>query len=763
MITKLLPSLASWHVGGLLLGSIWSVFGRERAAGAGPTGGPGAPPAAATEWVVSTLAGRPPGPERVDGDRRTARFHQLVAAACDAHGNVYVAENTAVRKITPAGQVSTLLSLRPDRLEMHQGQLMRISNLPAPGERDLALALGGIAVAANGTVYVSSSHWHVIVRISPAGQASILAGQYDQRGYADGPAAQARFDEPGALALDAQGNLYVAETGNYTIRKITPAGVVSTLAGKAGEREPDERVYPASQRRPVLNPAAEWDGVGPQARFFRPTRLAMGPDGWLYVADSGSNTTIRRISPRGEVKTWAGRARNAERGTWPGAHLDLEDILGLAVGPDGTVYLTENRPGWVPTRGGGSYANYGLRPRVVRRIRADGRETPWAGSPTAQGHRDADTPGAAVFRDPRGLALTPDGALLVLDETDRLVRRIAPGGQVSTLAGSLHDPAADGPGALARFERPIGVAVDAQGTVYVADPGNNAIRRVSPAGEVTTWAGKRQTNELADGMVGQANLVDGPVAQARFNALTAIAVGRDGSVYVTEGQRHVVRKISPQGMVSTFAGRDGQYGKRDGPAGLARFNDLTSVAAAPDGTVYVTDGESSTVRRLSPKGWVSTLVPGKSLYVNPLSNEGRYYTASAVAVGPDGSVYVLRGEVYRYPPGSRTGSPLAGDPRAYGAADGQGPRAQFNEPTGLAVDALGYVYVADTGNQCIRRISPQGEVTTIAGLAGSPEPYRDGPGAQARFNRPSAVAVGPDGAIYVADSGNNCIRVIRGR
>ena len=753
MITKLLPALALLHVGGLLLGSIWSVVGRGRAAGPGPTGGPGAPPATATEWVVSTLAGRPPGPERVDGDRRTARFHQLVAAACDAHGNVYVAENTAVRKITPAGQVSTLLSLPPARLEMHQGQLVHIADLPAPGERELALALGGIAVAPNGTVYVSNRHWHVIVRISPAGQASILAGQYDQRGYADGPAAQAQFDEPGGLALDAQGNLYVAETGNYTIRKITPAGVVSTLAGKAGEREPDERVYPAGQRRPVLNPAAEWDGTGPQARFFRPTALAMGPDGWMYVADSGDNTTIRRISPRGEVKTWAGRARNAEVGTWPGAHLDLETILGLAVGPDGTVYLTENRPGLIPTAGGGSYANYGLRPRVVRRIRADGSETPWAGSPTEQGYRDADTPGAAVFRDPRGLALAPDGALLVLDETDNLVRRIAPGGQVSTLAGSLHNPAADGPGALARFEHPSGVAVDGQGTVYVADPGNHAIRRISPAGDVTTWAGQRQADTLRNG----------PIGQAQFNAPTALAVGLDGSVYVTERQRHVVRKISPQGIVSTLAGGDGKYGTRDGLASLARFNDLTSVAAAPDGTVYVTDGESSAVRRILPRGWVNTLVPGKSLYVNPLSNEARYYTANAVAVGPDGSVYMLRGEVYRYPPGSRTGSLLAGDPHANGAADGPGLRAQFSEPTGLAVDALGYVYVADTGNQCIRRISPQGNVTTIAGLAGSPEPYRDGPGAQARFNQPSAVAVGPDGAIYVADTGNNCIRVIRGR
>ncbi|MGI4872512.1 MAG: SMP-30/gluconolactonase/LRE family protein [Janthinobacterium lividum] len=702
---------------------------------------------------MTTLAGRPPGPERADGDRRTARFYQPVAAACDAHGNVYVAENTAVRKITPAGQISTLLSLPAERLEMHQGQPLHLAEAPLPGAQELALTLAGIAVAPDGTVYVANNFRHVIVRITPAGQARILAGQYDQPGYADGPAAQAQFAKPGALALDAAGNLYVAETGNYTIRKITPAGVVSTLAGKAGQREPAERGHPAGQRRPVLNPAAEWDGVGPQARFYYPTALAMGPDGWLYVADSGDNPTIRRISPRGEVRTWAGRARNAERGPWPGAQLDLEAILGLAVGPDGTVYLTENRPGLVPTGGGGSYADYGRRPRVVRRIHADGRETPWAGSPTEPGYRDAATPGAALFRDPQGLTLAPDGALLVLDNTDRLVRRIAPGGQVSTLAGYYHDPAADGPGALARFAHPSGVAVDAQGTVYVADPGNHAIRRVSPVGDVTTWAGQRAADTLRNG----------PLVQARFQAPTALAVGPDGSVYVTEGQGHVVRKISPQGVVSTLAGRAGDYGQRDGRAGRARFNDLTSVAVAPDGSVYVTDGESGGVRRLTSRGRVSTLVPGNSLSVDPRSQEGRYYSPTAVAVGPDGSVYVLRGEVYRFPPGSRTGTPLTSIPRDTSADTDQGARVQFTEPTGLAVDALGYVYVADTGNQCIRRISPQGEVTTIAGRAGSPEPYRDGPGAQARFNRPSAVAVGPDGTLYVVDSGNDCIRLIQGK
>ena len=163
-----------------------------------------------------------------------------------------------------------------------------------------------------------------------------------------------------------------------------------------------------------------------------------------------------------------------------------------------------------------------------------------------------------------------------------------------------------------------------------------------------------------------------------------------------------------------------------------------------------------------------------------MSNAPRQVAASsAVAVGPDGSMYVFQGALYKYSPGGKARL-VAGDPAAeWGFADGTGTQARFNRPGALAVDARGNVYVADTGNHLIRRVSPQGEVSTLAGdvhyegtdrgygpEAGRTDEkyfggYRDGPGAQARFNNPRGLAIGPDGALYVADSGNECIRVIR--
>lgn len=222
-------------------------------------------------------------------------------------------------------------------------------------------------------------------------------------------------------------------------------------------------------------------------------------------------------------------------------------------------------------------------------------------------------------------------------------------------------------------------------------------------------------------------------------------------------------------------------GQRNGRGSAARFSGLAGIAVAPDGTVYVSDRESGAIRRITPGGRVSTFSSGRRTRFNPFSDEGHVSYSVAVAVGPDGAVYVLRGTLRKYLPNGRE-IELAGDPHEAGYADGRGTQARFNHPTGLAVDAQGNVFIADRGNHLIRRVSPQGEVTTVAGqpaavgAAGPPAyyapdsyyggdaglgDYRDGPTAQARFNHPRAVAVGPDGTLYVADQDNNCIRVIR--
>ncbi|WP_084708504.1 hypothetical protein [Hymenobacter norwichensis] len=698
--------------------------------------------------VVSTLAGRPLPPTYADGQGSAARFARVGALGADAKGNLYLVDGTAIRKITPAGLVTTLAGEPPAPQKLTDGHVMHIATTT-----DLANGQGpaarfgspqGITVAPNGTVYLSENN--TIRRISPQGQVTTLAGQPgygpEAAGHRDGPAAQALFSYPTGLVLDAAGNLFVADTQNEVIRKITPAGMVSTLAGEPGE-------YGAV------------DGTGRAARFDHPKALALAPDGALLVADV-ANGCIRRMSMRGEVTTWAGTMTNTHTGTWPGAKLDLDGIQSMVVDRQGTIYFTSNDAR-----------------HTVRRLLPDRTELviPWAGQQDARAYTDAATPTEARFNYPDALALGPDGTVYVADVQNYVIRAIAPSGRVYTLAGHPPRTTLDGSATTAEFSQPRGLALEPNGSLLVADFGTGLVRRVSSTGEVRTIAGRFPSPDVRS------------QAPEEIFEPAGVATGPGSSVFVADESRHTIYRLSPEGKVQVWAGQPGIVAGNndDGLIWAARFNKPNSVAAAPDGTLYVTDGETMAVRRISPKGKVSTLLKGDIHSVSPLSNEGHYFYPSAVAVGPDGAVYVLQGRLLRYASGSSRAEWLAGNYEP-GYADGPGRQARFHYPTGLAVDGQGNVFIADRGNHLIRRVSPRGEVTTVAGEPGRHrlEPpltkyaehfygpdgsggmegqalgdYRNGPAAQARFNHPAAVAVAPDGTLYVADQDNNCIRVIR--
>jgi sugar lactone lactonase YvrE len=266
-------------------------------------------------------------------------------------------------------------------------------------------------------------------------------------------------------------------------------------------------------------------------------------------------------------------------------------------------------------------------------------------------------------------------------------------GVVALLAGSSGTSGyLEGTGAAARFSTPGGVAVDSAGNVYVADSGNNRIRKISPSGVVTTFAGS-----------GTAGYADGAGTAAKFSAPVGVAVDSTGIVYVADNGNHRIRKISPAGAVTTLAG-NGTAGYADGTGTAAKFNSPYGVAVDGAGYVYVGDSDNSRIRKISPAGAVTTFA------------------------------------------GSGT----------EGYADGTGTASQFYNPRGVAVDSAGYVYVADEDNNRIRKISPAGVVTTLAGSGSSG--FVDGIGTAARFSYPVGVAVDSAGYVYVADWGNNTVR-----
>jgi len=306
--------------------------------------------------------------------------------------------------------------------------------------------------------------------------------------------------------------------------------------------------------------------------------------------------------------------------------------------------------------------------------------------------RDAAPAKQSAFADPFGIAISSEGTIYVSDAGENnCIRKLAADGTVSTLAGrdgSGGEGYADGPGMQAAFNTPSGLAVDATGNVYVADTGNNRIRKVDPQGIVSTVAGD-----------GTAGYVDGPAAQSRFDAPIGVAVDSKGNVYVADSYNDRLRKITPSGEVSTIAGAGGP-GYADGDAKEALFDTPCAIVAAADGALIVADTGNNRLRKISADGKVTTLPLAFPPEINPgdlakplglaLTHDGFLYVteldrARVVQVAPDGAAHVVAG-----------GGP--------GYADGL-EAARFNQLTGVAVDHRGDLYVADSGNYLVRKLS----------------------------------------------------------
>ncbi len=342
-----------------------------------------------------------------------------------------------------------------------------------------------------------------------------------------------------------------------------------------------------------------------------------------------------------------------------------------------------------PTSGGGAGGAAGWAPLAGNQV------TTFAGG--LVGFRDAA--GAdARFATPRGVAVDYAGNVYVADFDNHRIRRISPAGVVSTFAGDGYPGASDGVGAGARFDRPIDVAIDPTGSVIVADWGNHRIRRIAPNGAVTTLAGSA------------AGFADATGAAARFRGPAGVGVDAAGNVFVADGENHRVRRVAPDGVVTTWAGSaTGVPGWLDGPPDRNQLYYPADVAVAPDGTVFVADGWNHAIRRISP-------------------------TRDLVTIA-----------------GAGPGFP--------GFVDATGRAARFNRPTSITIDAAGDLYVADRFNHAVRKLSPAGAATTVAG-AGLPG-WRDDAGRLAEFHAPTGLALDGMGGLLVADSVNQRVRRVR--
>lgn len=314
--------------------------------------------------------------------------------------------------------------------------------------------------------------------------------------------------------------------------------------------------------------------------------------------------------------------------------------------------------------------------------------------------------------------------------------------QVSVVAGSATGASGnvDGTGGAARFNRPHGVAVDHLGNLYVADSGNNTIRKITPAGMTTTLAGGSGYGYL-----------DGAAGTARFYGPHAVDVDSTGNVYVADRGNSAIRKISPSGFTTTLAGSPTK-GFADGTGSAAQFNEPSGIAVADDGTVYVTDTSNHRIRKITSSGVVTTIAgAGTAGFADGAGMSARFNNPWEIAVDHDGTLFVADADNHRIRKITSDGivTTLAGD-GTWGFADGPGLEAKFTNMHGLDVDLDGNVYVSDVNNNRLRRVSSDGTVTTPAGTGEAGNEIGDPSSAQ--FYNPHGVAVSTTGAIFVADT-----------
>lgn len=582
----------------------------------------------------------------------------------------------------------------------------------------------GTAVDASGNVYVADEGNHTIRKISPQAVVSTLAGLAGTSGSADGIGSAARFSSPRGVAVDRLGSIFVADWGNSTIRVITPSGVVSTLAG-----------------RPDFFGSA--DGVGTNAMFNSPAAVAVDAFGNVYVSDSAN--TIRKIAPNGLVSTIAGLAGSKGSADGAGSEARFNQPAGLAVDTMGNIYVADSAnntirkitmAGLVSTIGG-----------VAQDTNSDGLND--------GGYADG-APGVSQFFFPLGIAVDNAGNTYVADHAGTVIRKISSLNIASTIAGSpIMGGEVDGIGAIARFSGVSGLTVDTEGNLYAADWQMSNIRKIEASGLVSTLAGQVDSQGSADGAAGE----------TRFHDPEGIAIDAVGSLYLADSQNCTIRKITPNGLVSTLAGLAGNRGSRDGVGAAALFNAPEGLAVDSTGIIYIADSWNHTIRKLDTNGLVSTLAGrvGSSGSTDGPGNLARFNVPWSLAAANGGILYVADSynNTIRKITADGLVTTVAGLAGSPGSADGPGSVARFNQPTGVVVGGDGSVYVADYGNNTIRIIGPNGSVTTLAGSAGAFFPYgQDGPGNAARFRNPSGVAVDRTGNVYVADQNDSLIRLI---
>jgi uncharacterized protein (TIGR03437 family) len=562
-----------------------------------------------------------------------------------------------------------------------------------------------------------------VFRVDQTFNLNLVAGN-STTGYSGdgGPAKNAQLNGPTAITLDAAGNLYIADASNYRVRRVSPTGIITTVAGNGTQGYSGD------------------NGSATKAQLNGLAGIAVDGNGNLYFSDK-VGSWIRKVSPAGIITTIAGTGSNGYSGdNVPALGAQLYNPTGIAVDGSGNVYIADSN-------------NF-----RIRMISAGGTITTVAGSGAEGYFGDGGQAVNARFNGLAGIAVDGAGDLFIADTFNARIREVGTNGVINTVAGS-GSPGFTGDGAqaiLATMNNPVGVAVDGSGNIFIVDRNNYRIRKVAHGGVMGTLAGNGIQSYSGDG---------GPATAAQMSQPTAVAVDGSGNVYVADTTNSVVRVIAPAGVITTLAGTGiAGFSGDSGQAIGAQLNRPSGVAVDSAGNVYIADTLNSRIRKILPSGVITTVAGGGSA-----AGEGVPATNAVlslpqgVAVDPAGNLFISdtgTARIREVSAADGTISTVAGNGTpGYSGDAGPATSAQLNSPFGIAVDAGDNIVIADSGNNVIRKVSG-GNISTIAGNGIAGYSGDGGQGVNAQLATPYAVALDISDNIYVADYGNSRIREV---
>jgi uncharacterized protein (TIGR03437 family) len=556
-----------------------------------------------------------------------------------------------------------------------------------------------------------------VYKLDSAGSMTLIAGN-SRAGFSGdgGQAINAQLNSPGGMAFDKAGNLYIADTLNNRVRVVNPQGVINTFAGNGGTGVP-----------------GFWGdgGVATDAQIHAPVAVAVDSSGNVYVVASADNT-IRKVDVNGIISIFAGEG-------YRGYYGNVNTAAGIA-GQANVAGITTPQDMWINTDGTVLIADTGN--ASIRKVATDGTITTICGTGnTAAIAQGDDVATKLAMIAPFGVTVDSSGNIYIAEYGTNRIRKVDSSGKITTAIGDGNQGFAGdgGPANKVEMSGPTAVAVDSSGNIYFADSRNNRIRKLA-GGNVTTIVGNGLVSYSGDG---------GPATRAQLNAPQGVAVDAVGILYVADTSNNVVRKVAANGSISNFAGNASPGSNSDGSAATsAQLNGPQGVAVDGSGNVFIADTLNNKIRKVATNGNISTFGSSANL-VAPYG----------VATDAAGNVYVAEfggNRVRKISADGGTVTTIAGNGNQGYSGDGGNPAtAMLNAPKGVAVDSVGNIYIADSANNRVRKVSSNGSgglrIDTIAGngLGGFDS---DGvPATSTSVGNPTAIALDNIGNLYIAD------------